>query len=230
MLIKNFFHGLLIACTCFLPVIALGIFYLVIGNAFSHHYLHAKLIDAQVVRSCGPVPCEAYNLREIFQINGNQNCSLYRRQEFTTKEAALEHVHSVVVGSEREIWTSWDNPHTCYDIASKNYFTLVGTVLLSVFPGFPLAILIVILFFNLLLLIWQQFVKFTREQQQRTESLDDQTLESGIKDQELTVTTDKSLEITVVAAGQSEITYSRVSSDTDMEEVTTPSQFDDSEV
>jgi hypothetical protein len=227
MLIKSFFHGLLITCTCFLPVIALGIFYLVIGNAFSHHYLHAKLIDAHVVRSCGPVPCHAYNLREIFQISGTQNCSLYRRQEFTDKETAVAYAQaSVVLGSEREIWSSWDNPHICYDVASKDYFTLVGSVLLSVFPGFPLAVLIIILLLNLFLLVWQQLVKLTRVQQQ-AEPVDDLSLESGMKEQELTVKTEKSLERTTLVE---EVSYSRVSSGTDMEEVTTPSQFDDSEV
>jgi cytoskeletal protein RodZ len=111
-------------------------------------------------------------------------------------------------------------------VASKDYFTLIGSVLLSVFPGFPLAVLIIILLLNLFLLVWQQLVKLTRVQQQ-AEPVDDLSLESGMKEQELTVKTEKSLERTTLVE---EVSYSRVSSGTDMEEVTTPSQFDDSEV
>lgn len=117
---------------CFLTVLALGMYYTILGSSFKFS-TNGELIDANVFIESGE-NSNSYYRNEIFQYKHdghNTTCTLRRPWYFMYYGDAENAVKDTILHTNRKIWIASYSFHVCSDISLKTYNLTIGTTLLS---------------------------------------------------------------------------------------------------
>jgi hypothetical protein len=136
----------------YLSGIGMGIYYLVISTTgIAHTGLLVAVDITSHKRNSKKNSQSDYYLEEIFQKDGTTHtCTVQRLASYPNKHWANDAKHQVILGTQRKVWSYYNDRYTCYDSEIKHYYEVVGSVLIGVFVGIP--ILIVLLFMLQILL------------------------------------------------------------------------------
>jgi len=118
---------------------ALGISYLVIGNAYGDEFI-GTLISAKTITktSCSTskhsTRCTyTYYVGETFSKNNSTNtCLVQRLTPYLFQGSADNIAKNKILYTKRKIWTTWYNPGSCYDQTIRNYYTAIGGTFIGV--------------------------------------------------------------------------------------------------
>jgi hypothetical protein len=118
---------------------ALGITYLTIANSYGDIFT-GTLISAKTITrtSCSNSKHSSgcsytYYVGETFSKDNSTNtCLIVRLTPYYFQGDADNIVANKILYTQRTIWTTWYNAGTCYDQAIKNYYNIVGGVMISI--------------------------------------------------------------------------------------------------
>lgn len=146
--------------TCFLVILALAMYYTIIGSSFQLHTI-GLLYDADVVRatddSSGSYRTESFKYN--ITAGHETTCSLTRPWYYMFYGSAKDAVDNTVLGTYREIWIASYNKHTCSDYTLKNYNLTIGITLFCVIG--------VIIFFVLFAIFYDEIKNYCRRTRNR---------------------------------------------------------------
>jgi len=119
-----------------IPFSILGIYYLVIGNAYATQFTGTLIkADVNTVTSCSKKSCsQTYYVEEIFtKDNSTNTCSIQRLIPYYFKGQANNVALSKKLGTTRTIWTTYYSSGTCYDQSIRDYYNKIGGCFLGFF-------------------------------------------------------------------------------------------------
>jgi hypothetical protein len=136
----------------YLAAIIMGIYYLVISTTGIAHT--GLLVGVEITshkNNNKKNSQTSFYLEEIFQKDGTTHtCTVRRMASYPSKHWANDAKQQVILGTQRKVWSYYNDRFTCYDSQIKYYYEVVGSVLIGVFVGIP--ILIVLIFMLQILL------------------------------------------------------------------------------
>jgi hypothetical protein len=145
---RNSDYSAISSVLVYLGGVILGIYFIVVSCTSGGKYtgtLTSAVVTYQKNKS-KKGSSGSYYVKEIFQKDSTAHtCSIQRLHSYSTKHAANEAKDHVKLGTQRKIWSYWNNDDLCYDEQIQYYNRVIGSVILGLLVVLPMIVLVVLL-------------------------------------------------------------------------------------
>jgi hypothetical protein len=143
---RNSDYSAISSVLVYLGGVILGIYFIVVSCTSGGEYTGTLTSAVVTFQKNKKGSGGSYFVKEIFQKGSTSHtCSIQRLHSYSTKHAANDAKDHVKLGTQRKIWSYWNNDEKCYDEQIQYYNRVIGSVILGLLVALPMIVLVVLL-------------------------------------------------------------------------------------